>query len=100
MTCATSPAYRKEKTGHQQYKCGIQFVGTNHDGGIRHCGEDVELALEDKREDRENAAEKIDGHEEERYAEDASNLRIPLNWGLSAGRHNMEGEKNDGHGQV
>jgi hypothetical protein len=39
---------------------------TDHDEGIRDTGDRVEAALEDEREDREQAAEKIDGHEGER----------------------------------
>jgi len=58
-------------------KCGIQFVGTNHDEGIRYCGEDVDLALEDERE-MEKAPPRRSVHEEGRDAGDGSGsvLRI------------------------
>jgi len=66
--------HTEKKSVRQQQKCGIQPRRTNHDEGIRYCGEDVDLALEDEREDGEDAAKEIDGHEEERDAEDGSVL--------------------------
>ena len=38
---------------------------TNHDEGVCEGGEDVEVALEDEREDREDASEDVDEHERE-----------------------------------
>ena len=56
--------------------------------------------LEDEREDGEDAAEEIDGHEEERDAEDGSVLVDLVELG-SLSRQTQHGrERNDGHGQV
>jgi hypothetical protein len=48
--------------------------GTNHDEGVGDCGEDVDLALEDEREEGEDPAEEVDRHEGERDAEDGAVL--------------------------
>ena len=48
---------------------------TDHDEGIRDGGSSIEVALKCEREDREHAAEKIDGYERER---DADNRAVPV----------------------
>jgi hypothetical protein len=53
---------------------GGRMNWTDHDEGVGDCGEDVELALEDEREEGEDAPEEVDGHEGERDAEDGAVL--------------------------
>jgi hypothetical protein len=47
---------------------------TNHDDGVRDSREHVDLVLEGEREDGEDAAEEVDGHERERDAENRAVL--------------------------
>jgi hypothetical protein len=49
-------------------------VRTNHDDGVRDCSEDIDVALKGEREDGEDAAEEVDGHEGQRDAEDGAML--------------------------
>jgi hypothetical protein len=48
--------------------------GTNHDERVRDGSGYVDLALENKGKYREEAAEEVDGHEGQRYAEDCAVL--------------------------
>ena len=73
---------------------------TNHDEGVRDSGKDVEVALEDEREDREGASEKVDKHERERDPEDGAVLvdivvQCTVLWSLGqhASRHDVGNEK-------
>ena len=47
---------------------------TNHDERVRDCCYRVEAMLKDEREDGEDAAEAVDGHEGERDAKDGAVL--------------------------
>lgn len=65
---------------------------TNHDEGVCDGGEDVDVVLEDQREDREDAAEEVDEHERERDPEHGAvlvDLVVLRSLGTQASRHDV-----------
>ena len=54
--------------------------------GIRYSREDIDLTLEDEREDGEDSTKEINGHEEERDAKDGSLLVDLVELGSLSGR--------------
>ena len=58
-----------EKTPHD---VNLDSRRTNHDQGVCDGGEDIYVALEDERKDREHAAEAVDGHESDRDAHNST----------------------------
>ena len=82
---------KKERAGRQNV-C-MHERRTDHDEGIRDGSKGVEMALEYERKDGEHAAEKIDGHERKR---DADNRAVPVDLEILRSRDALSG----GQGQT